>query len=230
MVIQMSMRDEKGSQLSDAEKEELKLGEKGAVIELLVPLENYLSAGVHIGTHTSTKYMEKFVYRVRPEGLYVLDVRRIDERLRIAGKFLSRFEPSSIVVTATRPYAFRPSQKFAEVIGAKVITGRMIPGTFTNPYLESYIEPQVVVISDPRTDTQAIKEAADMGIPIVAFADTDAKIDFVDLVVPANNKGRKSLALLYWILARQILRERKEIAADADLPVSVDEFEVKLAQ
>jgi small subunit ribosomal protein S2 len=85
-------------------------------------------------------------------------------------------------------------------------------------------------VSDPRTDTQAIKEAADMGIPVVAFADTDAKIEYVDLVIPANNKGRKSLALLYWLLARQILRERKQIPMDADIPVKVEEFEVKLVQ
>lgn len=226
----MSEEENKGTELSEAEKAELQKSEKGAVIELLAPLENYLSAGVHIGTHTCTKYMEKFIYRVRPEGLYVLDVRKIDERLRIAAKFLSRFTPSGILAVASRPYAFTPVQKFAEVVGGRAITGRLVPGTLTNPYLDRFIEPEVLLVSDPRTDTQAIKEAADMGIPVVAFADTDAKIEYVDLVIPANNKGRKSLALLYWLLARQILRERKQIPMDADIPVKVEEFEVKLVQ
>ena len=222
--------NERGTQLTEEEKEELQRGEKGAIIELLVPLENYLSAGVHIGTHTCTRYMERFIYRVRPEGLYVLDVRKIDERLRVAAKFLSRFQPQSILAVASRPYAFTPVQKFAEVVGARAVVGRMVPGMLTNPYLEDFIEPEVLLVSDPRTDTQAIKEAADMGIPVVAFSDTDAKVDYVDLVIPSNNKGRKTLALLYWALARQILRERKEIAPDADIPVKVEEFEVKLSQ
>ncbi|BDC19141.1 30S ribosomal protein S2 [Acidianus sp. HS-5] len=222
--------ENKGTELSEAEKAELQKSEKGAVIELLAPLESYLSAGVHIGTHTCTKYMEKFIYRVRPEGLYVLDVRKIDERLRIAAKFLARFTPTGILAVASRPYAFTPVQKFAEVVGGKSITGRLVPGTLTNAYLNRFMEPEALLVSDPRTDTQAIKEAADMGIPVVAFADTDAKIEYVDLVIPANNKGRKSLALLYWILARQILRERKQIPMDADIPVKVEEFEVKLVQ
>lgn len=226
----MSEKDERKTELSEEEKQELQKTEKGTLIELLVPLENYLSAGVHIGTHSCTRYMEKFIYRVRPEGLYVLDVRKIDERLRTAAKFLSRFPPSSILAVASRPYAYTPVQKFAEVINGKYIVGRLVPGSLTNPYLNKFMEPEVLLVSDPRTDTQAIKEASSMGIPVIAFADTDAKVEFVDLVIPANNKGRKSLALLYWALARQVLRERKEIPMDGDIPVKVEEFEVKLSQ
>lgn len=221
-------KHEKGSELTEQEKQELQKTEKGAIIELLVSLETYLSAGVHIGTHTCTKYMERFVYRVRPEGLYVLDIRKIDERLRIAAKFLARFQSESVLAVASRPYAYVPVQKFAEVTRSKAIVGRFVPGTLSNPYLPSHIEPEVLLVSDPRTDTQAITEASDVGIPVIAFADTDAKIDYVDLVIPANNKGRKSLALLYWILARQVLRERKELPPDGDLPVSVNEFEARL--
>jgi len=226
----LAEKEEKEGELTEAEKEELRKSEKGAIIELLVPVDTYLSAGVHIGTHSCTKNMEKFIYRVRPEGLYVLDVRKIDERIRIAGKFLARYEPQDIVAVAARPYAYRPVQKFAEVIGGKALVGRIIPGTFTNPYLSTYLEPKVLLVSDPRTDVQAIKEASKVGIPIVAFADTDAKVDFVDLVIPANNKGRKSLALLYWLLARQILRERRVIPPDGDLAVQVNEFEMRLSE
>ncbi|WP_338599561.1 30S ribosomal protein S2 [Sulfolobus tengchongensis] len=226
----MSEREEKGGELTEAEKEELRKSEKGTIIELLVPVETYLSAGVHIGTHSCTRYMERFVYRVRAEGLYVLDVRKIDERLRVAAKFLARYEPQDVVAVAARPYAYRPVQKFAEVIGGKALVGRIIPGTFTNPHLSTYLEPKVLLVSDPRTDTQAIKEAAKVGIPIVAFADTDAKVDFIDVIIPANNKGRKSLALLYWLLARQVLRERRIIPPDGDLAVPINEFEMRLAQ
>jgi len=197
-------------------------------VELLIPLDKYLVAGVHIGTHICTKYMEEFVYRVRPDGLYILDVSKIDERLRIAAKFIARFEPSKIVAVSARQYGQKPVQQFCKYTGCKPIIGRFIPGTFTNPRLEWYLEPDVVIITDPRADSQAVIEAAEMGIPTVAFADTDNRTEYLDLIIPANNKGRKSLALLYWLLARQVLRERGELKPTEDLPVPVEEFEAKV--
>jgi len=194
-------------------------------IELLVPLELYLQAGVHIGTHTCTKQMEKFVFRVRPDGLYILDIKKTDERLRIAGKFLSRFEPSKIMVVSTRQYGKQPVLKFAEFVGAKPVVGRFVPGTLTNPKLEWYYEPDVIVLTDPRIDSQPLDEALMVGIPIVAFVSTDNRLEGVDLAIPANNKGRKSLALLYWVLARQVLRERGSIGPTDNLPVTHEVFE-----
>lgn len=146
-------------------------------LDLLVPLELYLQAGVHIGTHTCTKHMERFVFRVRPDGLYILDVRKTDERLRVAGKFLSRYEPTKIMVIATRQYGKQPVQKFAEFVGAKPVTGRFIPGTLTNPKLEWYYEPDVIIITDPRIDSQPLREALMVGIPVVAFVSTDNKLE-----------------------------------------------------
>lgn len=201
---------------------------EGGVIELLVPIEKYLSAGVHIGTHICTKFMEPFVYRVRSDGLYILDVRKIDERLRIAGKFLSRYQPEKIAVVSVRQYGRKPVQKMCQYVGCKPFTGRFMPGTFTNPSLKIYFEPDVVVVTDTRSDAQALKEAAETGIPIVAFADTDNRVDYVDLIIPGNNKGRKSLALLYWILTRQILREKGAIPPNAELPEQPTDFEASL--
>jgi small subunit ribosomal protein S2 len=169
--------------------------------------------------------MEKFVFRVRPDGLYILDVRKTDERLRVAGKFLGRFEPSKIMVISTRQYGRQPVLKMAELTGAKAILGRFVPGTLTNPKLESYYEPDVVVLTDPRIDSQPLDEAIMVGIPVVAFVSTDNKLEGVDLAIPANNKGRKSLALLYWILTRQVLRERGSIGPSDNLPVGPEAFE-----
>ncbi len=194
-------------------------------IELLVPLEMYLQAGVHIGTHTCTKHMERFIFRVRPDGLYILDIKKTDERLRVAGRFLGRYEPSKIMVIATRQYGKQPVLKFAEFVKAKPVVGRFIPGTLTNPKLEWYYEPEVIVLTDPRIDSQPLEEALKVGIPIVAFASTDNKLDGIDLVIPGNNKGRKSLALLYWILARQTLRERGELGPNDNLPLGPEAFE-----
>jgi len=199
--------------------------QKRAVIELLVPIQTYLEAGVHVGTHFCTKSMRKFVYRMKPDGPYILDIRKTDERIRIAAKFLARYEPQEVLAVTARTYAFKPVQKFSEVTGSRAIIGRFIPGTLTNPSLPYYVEPEVILISDPRIDQQAVIEAAEVGIPVVAFASTDAKLSNIDLVIPGNNKGRRSLATLYWLLARQILRERGEIAPDADLEIPIDEFE-----
>ncbi|MEB3825295.1 MAG: 30S ribosomal protein S2, partial [Desulfurococcales archaeon] len=88
-------------------------------------------------------------------------------------------------------------------------------------------EPDVVLVTDPRAESQAIKEAYKVGLPIVALTDTDNRVDNIDLIIPANNKGRKSLALLYWILTREILRNRGLLAPDQDLDVSWEDYVVR---
>ncbi|RLE50565.1 MAG: 30S ribosomal protein S2 [Candidatus Methanomethylicota archaeon] len=199
-------------------------------VELLIPIEVYLAAGIHIGTHVKTKDMKPYIYRVRPDGLYVLDVRKTDEKIRIAAKMIARYPPNKVVAVSARQYGFRPVEKFCSLTGAIPVTGRFIPGTFTNPKLPTYLEPELLIVTDPRADRQAVLEAAEVGIPIIGFCDTDNRADFLDLIIPINNKGKKALALAYWILTRQVLRERGELAPTADLPVSLDEFESKLEE
>lgn len=198
--------------------------------QLLLPQDTLLSAGIHIGTRMKTGDMDQFVYRVRPDGLFVLDVKRTDERIRIAGKFLARFDAKKIAAAASRLYAQEPVKKFCQLTGAIPIAGRFIPGLLSNPLYPNRIEPEVLIVSDPRADWQAVKEASSVGIPVVALCSTDNEFTGVDVVIPTNNKGRRALAVIYWLLARQILRERGEIAADKDLQVSIDDFEAKIAR
>jgi small subunit ribosomal protein S2 len=198
--------------------------------ELLLPRDTLLSAGIHIGTRMKTKDMEQFIYRVRPDGLFVLDVKKTDERIRVAAKFLARFEPSRVAAAAARLYAHEPVKKFCEVTGATPIVGRFVPGLLSNPLYPNRIEPNVLIVSDPRADAQAVKEAAAVGIPVVALCSTDNDFSGVDLVIPTNNKGRRALAVIYWLLARQILRERGELPPDKDLPLTVEDFEAKISK
>ncbi|HDJ04842.1 MAG TPA: 30S ribosomal protein S2, partial [Candidatus Bathyarchaeota archaeon] len=184
----------------------------------------------HIGTKMKTKDMEPFIYRVRPDGLFVLDVKKTNERIKVAAKFLARFEPSKIAVVAARLYAREPVRKFCEVTGAIPVVGRFVPGSLSNPLYPRRIEPDVVMVSDPRADSQAIRESTILGIPVVALCSTDNNFSNIDLVIPTNNKGRRALAIIYWLLARQFLREKGEIPPDGDLPIPVEEFEVKLVQ
>jgi small subunit ribosomal protein S2 len=212
--------------LSKSEEEVKISGEE----ELLLPQDTLLSAGIHIGTRMRTKDMDPFIYRVRPDGLFVLDVKKTDERIRVAAKFLARFEPSKVASVAARLYGRSPVEKFCEVVGAIPITGRFIPGLLSNPLYPNRIEPSVVIVSDPKADVQAVREASSVGIPVVALCSTDNDFSNVDLVIPTNNKGRRALAVVYWLLARQILRERGEIPPDGDIDQSIDDFEVKLVK
>ncbi|HOP67612.1 MAG TPA: 30S ribosomal protein S2 [Methanoregulaceae archaeon] len=174
--------------------------------EPLVPVEEYLAAGVHIGTQQKSKDMMKFIYRVRGDGLYILDIRETDERIKTAAKFLSQFEPPKILIVTSRQYGQYPAKKFAETVGGMAVTGRFIPGMLTNQNLANYIEPEVVLVTDPIGDAQVVKEAVQSGIPIVALCDTNNMTSFVDLVIPTNNKGRKALSMIYYLLTREMLR------------------------
>ena len=176
--------------------------------ELLANQNDYLEAGIHIATKSKSPGMKKFIYKVREDGLYLLDLKTIDNRIRDAAKMIAAYEPNEVVVTASRIYAIVPAQKFAELIGAKFIKGRVTPGIFTNPHRNDFMEPKLILISDSRNEKQAIKEASKINMPIVALSDTDNSTKFIDLVIPVNNRGRRSLAFVYYLLAREVLKER----------------------
>jgi small subunit ribosomal protein S2 len=214
----------KTEKANSTEETEIEIKEE----DLLLPQDTLLSAGIHIGTRMKTKDIDPFIYRVRPDGLFVLDVKKTDERIRTAAKFLSRFDPAKIVVVAARLYGHTPVGKFCELTGATPLVGRFIPGLFSNPLYPGHIEPGVVLVSDPQADTQAVKEAATIGVPVVALCSTDNDFSNVDLAIPTNNKGRRALAMIFWLLARQIMREKNEIPPDRDISLSIEDFEVKL--
>lgn len=196
--------------------------------QLLISEEEYQKSGVHIGTQMKSKDMLNYIFKIRNDGLYILDVRKTNGALVTAGRMLARFEPSEILVVAQRQYAFRPVNKFSEVVGANSIVGRFIPGTLTNPQLQNYREAKAIVVTDPLADTQVMKEAKKTGIPIIALCDANNKTDFVDLVIPTNNKGRRSLAVIYWLLAREIQKNKGKISSNEAFEPTIDDFEVQL--
>ena len=227
----MSKEKENNAEKEDAkrkiEEEEIAAA---AAAELLLPIDTLLSAGIHIGTRIKTKDMEPFIFRVRPDGLFVLDVKKTDERIRAAAKFIAQFEPSRVIATSARLYGRVPVKKFCEITRATLILGRFMPGLFSNPSYSGYVEPQVIIVTDPKADKQAVSEASVVGVPVVALCDTDNMFADIDFAIPTNNKGRRALATVYWLLARQVLRERGELPQDGDLSVSIDDFETKLAE
>jgi len=172
--------------------------------DLLVPLDQYLSNGVHVGLKYKTVDMRPFIYKIRQDKLCVFDVKLIDERLRTAAKFIASFKPEDILVVSNRVYGKTPIRRFAEAVGAKAFTDRFVSGSLTNPQIETYHEPKLLIVTDPTADQQAVKEAADVGITVLAICDTNTRIRNIDFVIPSNNKGKNSLALIYWILAREV--------------------------
>ena len=221
---------EEVSEEQPAAQEEEKVQEAQPTEELLLPRDTLLSAGIHIGTRMKTLDMEPFIYRVRPDGLFVLDVKKTDDRIRVTAKFLSRYEHAKVAIAATRLYAQEPIKKFCQLTGATPLIGRFIPGQLSNPQYPGRIDPEVIVVSDPRADAQAVKEASKVGIPIVALCSTDNEFAGVDLVIPTNNKGRRALAVIFWLLARQVLRERGDLGPDKDPPATNDDFEAKVTR
>jgi small subunit ribosomal protein S2 len=214
----------------EAEAEEAEVPESAPEETLLLPRDTLLSAGIHIGTRMKTLDMEPFIYRVRPDGLFVLDVKKTDDRIRTTAKFLSRYEPSKVAIAATRLYAHEPVKMYCKLTGATPLIGRFIPGQLSNPQYSHRIDPEVILVCDPRADAQAVKEASTVGIPIVALCSTDNEFSGVDLVIPTNNKGRRALAVIFWLLARQVLRERGELGPDKDPPVTIEDFEAKVTR
>ncbi len=188
--------------------------------------EIYLRAGAHIGLKGRTKDMRKFIFRIRQDGLSIIDASKIDERVKIAAKFIARFK--KIMVVSRKPNGHKPVKMFAEIIGAKAITGRFLPGTLTNPNFEEYYEPEVVIVTDPIADRQAVKEAVKMHLPVIALCDTANTLRNIDLAIPCNNKGKRSLATIYCILAKEVLKARGEIKNDEEFKYTPEDFEVKV--
>lgn len=196
--------------------------------ELLISEEAYLTSGVHIGTQQKSADMMDFIYKVRNDGLYVLDIKKTNERIRIASQFLAKYDPEDILVVSARQYGQTPVRMFAKIVGTSVIPGRFIPGRLTNPMIEDFIEPRVIIVTDPAADSQTMKEVISIGIPVVALCDANNETKYVDVVIPGNNKGRKSLALIYYLLTREILKERNIIENNSQFLYKVEDFEATL--
>ena len=191
---------------------------------LLIDSNEYLKSGIHIGTKFKTKYMADFIYKTRPDGLSVLNLKKIDERIQLAVNFLSQYAPEEILIVSRRENGWKGLKKLNELTGIRVISGRYPPGILTNPNLETFSEPKVIMVSDPWTDKNAVEDAAKMGVPIIALCDTNNQSNKIDLVVPCNNKGKKSVGLVFYLVAQEYMRKKAMLKSEDEMPAKIDDF------
>jgi small subunit ribosomal protein S2 len=209
-------------------EEKKKKEEKKEDEGMSIPEETYMTSGAHIGTRQKTADIKDFIYKVRNDGLYIIDVKKTDERIKTASKFLVKYDPSNVLIVSVRQYGQKPIKKLSEHTGIQVLDGRFRPGTLTNPNAKGFLEPELLIVTDPLADAQALHEAENIGIPVVGLCDTNNETKYLDLVIPTNNKGRRALALVYWLLTRAILKEQGKIKSYDDFKPTVEDFEAEI--
>ncbi len=221
---QTSIGDEEPNSSSDIVEQSESLEDPNNLEKMI------LSTGIRVGTPIKTKFMTSFITRANPEGLYILDISKTLARIDVAAKFIGRTNIANVAVTSAREYGKTPIEKFCELTGARGIFGRFMPGTFTNPSLPKYLEPEIVIVTDPQADEQAVLEATRAGVPVIALSNSDNITSKVDLVIPSNNRGRKALATVYWLLTKEVLKKQGKIKSDSEMPLTIDDFEAKLVE
>lgn len=195
-----------------------------------VKQEVFLEAGVHIGTKIRTSDMRGFIFKRRDDGLYILDLRKSADKLMQAAKVIAKYKPEEVCIVASRVYSSNPASRFAMLTGVNLVRGRFVPGTLTNMNVKGFMEPKVIMVCDPKGEHEALVESAKNGVPVIGLCDTDNETKFIDLVIPINNKGKRSLALIFYILSREVMIAQGKIKSYDEFTYDIGYFEQLMSE
>jgi small subunit ribosomal protein S2 len=202
-------KEEKEGRDKEKTGKEKEKGERKKKQKLLIPLEDYIGCSVHIGTRVITPTMRQYVYRRKADGLAVINTMMIDEKIKVAADFISQYDPKDIIVVCKREAGWKPIETFSELTGIRIFTKKYPAGIITNPDLENFFEPKLLIIVDPWVDKNALNDAVKIHIPIVSLCDTNNNTNYIDIVLPCNNKTNKSISLIFYLLSKFYVKNRK---------------------
>lgn len=192
--------------------------------ELLIPVDQYLKTGIHIGTKFRTRYMDNFIYKARADNLYVLNLQKVDDRIKITANMLAKYAPEEILIVSRRENGWKAVKLFNRLTGIKVFAGRYPPGLLTNTALKDFMEVKILLVTDSWPDRNVVEDAIKVGIPVIGLCDTNNTANNIDLMLPCNNKGKKSLGIVFYLIAREYMKARAMISSEDEMKIKLDEF------
>ena len=179
-----------------------------------------------MGANQVNHSMKKFVEEKNQAGNYIFKVDETYRKIKLAARFIASIPNlSEVIVVCAKEHGQRAVYKFGQYTGTTASSSsRWIPGTLTNQLTKKFQEPRLLIVADPKSDRQAVVEASYVNIPTIALCNTDAPVDFIDVIIPCNNRVPKAIATVFWMLAREVMILRGQIPANKQWDVMIDLF------